>query len=144
MVAGTDAGIAPIKPHGVVRLRAGPAARDRDGPGRGAAHDDLEAAGGVRARRTARAASPPGYDADILAVDGDPLTDPAALHASAPSTPAASGCVLSLSSDDPVPAGGRFAADDDAPHTTVSTAGCRPTGPPLWGFTSVSEGRPAT
>jgi imidazolonepropionase-like amidohydrolase len=23
----------------------------------------------------------PGYDADILAVDGDPLSDPAALHA---------------------------------------------------------------
>jgi imidazolonepropionase-like amidohydrolase len=80
MIAGTDAGIAPIKPPDVVRW----AVPQFQQLGMSAAQA-LEAC-------TARAATAlglghrkgrlrPGYDADILAVDGDPLSDPAALHA---------------------------------------------------------------
>jgi imidazolonepropionase-like amidohydrolase len=80
MIAGTDAGIAPIKPPDVIRW----AVPQFQQLGMSAAQA-LEAC-------TARAATAlglghrkgrlrPGYDADILAVDGDPLSDPAALHA---------------------------------------------------------------
>jgi imidazolonepropionase-like amidohydrolase len=80
MIAGTDAGIAPIKPPDVIRW-AVPHFRQIG----------MTAAEALYAC-TARAATAiglghrkgrlrAGYDADILAVDGDPLTDPAALHA---------------------------------------------------------------
>jgi len=80
MIAGTDAGIAPIKPPDVIRW----AIPQFQLLGMSAA-EALHAC-------TARAATAlglghrkghlrPGYDADILAVDGDPLSDPAALHA---------------------------------------------------------------
>jgi imidazolonepropionase-like amidohydrolase len=79
MVVGSDAGIAPIKPHDVVRH----------------APDQLREIGIAQAEalrmitsvsadviglghRKGRIA--PGFDADILAVAGDPLADPAALH----------------------------------------------------------------
>jgi imidazolonepropionase-like amidohydrolase len=80
VIAGTDAGIGPSKPPDVVRW----------------AVQQFQLLGLTAAEAlticTAQAASElglgnrkgqlkPGYDADILAVDGDPLTDPAALHA---------------------------------------------------------------
>jgi len=79
MVAGTDAGIAPVKPHDVVRhapavlrlLGFGPAEALRVITSVAACVCGL----GHRKGRIA-----PGFDADILAVDGDPITDPDALH----------------------------------------------------------------
>jgi imidazolonepropionase-like amidohydrolase len=78
IVVGTDGGIAPIKPHDV--LRTAPAQLAQIGM---APAETLHAITGRAAEviglgdRKGRLA--PGYDADILAVDGDPLTDPAAL-----------------------------------------------------------------
>jgi imidazolonepropionase-like amidohydrolase len=78
LVAGTDAGIAPIKPHGVlpyglaqlVGLGMSPAEALAAGTSTAAQVCGLgERKGRVR----------PGYDADLLAVDGDPLTDLGAL-----------------------------------------------------------------
>ena len=77
--AGTDAGVGPLKPHDVLRwavahlTRIGmtPAEALRASTSRAAAVCGL----GHRKGRIA-----PGYDADILAVDGDPVRDPAALH----------------------------------------------------------------
>jgi imidazolonepropionase-like amidohydrolase len=79
MVAGSDAGIAPIKPHDVVRHA--PDQLREVGIGQPEA---LRMVTSVAAEviglghRKGRIA--PGFDADILAVDGDPITDPAALH----------------------------------------------------------------
>jgi imidazolonepropionase-like amidohydrolase len=79
MVAGTDAGIAPVKPHDVVRYA--PAALRQLGL---SPADALRAITSVAAgvcglgHRKGRIA--PGFDADILAVDGDPVADPEALH----------------------------------------------------------------
>jgi imidazolonepropionase-like amidohydrolase len=79
MVAGTDAGIAPAKPHDVVRHA--PAMLCQLGLGRAEAlraiTSDAAAVCGL-GHRKGRVA--PGFDADILAVDGDPITDPEALH----------------------------------------------------------------
>ena len=50
MVAGSDAGIGPSKPHDVVRHAPDHAARDRDRAGRGAADDHLRGGRGDRAR----------------------------------------------------------------------------------------------
>ena len=78
-VAGTDAGIAPVKPHGVLAC-APPMLRDIGlGPAESLRAITSVAAGvcGL-AHRKGRIA--PGYDADLLAVDGDPLADPAALR----------------------------------------------------------------
>ena len=78
VVAGTDAGIAPIKPHGVLphglmhlaQLGMSPAEAITAGTSTAAQVCGLgDRKGRVR----------PGYDADLLAVDGDPLTDLAAL-----------------------------------------------------------------
>jgi len=79
LVAGTDAGVGPIKPHDVVRyapvalqqLGMSPVQALRAVTSRAAAAVGL----GDRKGRLAV-----GFDADILAVDGDPLTDPEALH----------------------------------------------------------------
>ncbi len=79
VVAGTDAGIAPVKPPDVLRWAVGHLTQI-----------GLTAAEALRAS-TSQAATvcglghrkgrlAPGYDADILAVDGNPLDDPAALH----------------------------------------------------------------
>jgi imidazolonepropionase-like amidohydrolase len=79
IVAGTDAGIAPIKPPDVVRYA--PAMMGQVGIG---AREALRAVTSVAAQvcglghRKGRIA--PGFDADLLAVDGDPLADLAALH----------------------------------------------------------------
>ena len=79
MVAGTDAGIGVVKPHDVVRqvplvlrqLGFGPADALRVITAGAAEACGL---GQVKGRIA------PGFDADLLAVDGDPLTDPDALH----------------------------------------------------------------
>jgi imidazolonepropionase-like amidohydrolase len=75
IVVGTDAGIAPIKPHDVLRdapahlaqLGLAPAEALRAITSRAAAAIGL---GGRKGRLA------PGYDADVLAVDGDPLAGP--------------------------------------------------------------------
>jgi imidazolonepropionase-like amidohydrolase len=79
MVAGSDAGIAPVKPHDVVR-RASDQLRE---VGIGQAEALRMITSGAAdviglGHRKGRVA--PGFDADILAVDGDPIADPAALH----------------------------------------------------------------
>jgi imidazolonepropionase-like amidohydrolase len=79
MVAGTDAGIAPVKPHDVVRYA--PAMLRQLGYGQAEAlHAITSVAAGVcgLAHRKGRIA--PGFDADVLVVDGDPVADPDALH----------------------------------------------------------------
>jgi imidazolonepropionase-like amidohydrolase len=79
MVAGTDAGIGPPKPHDVVRHA--PAMLRDIGIGQAEALRMITsvAAGVIRlGHRKGRIA--PGFDADILAVDGDPIADPDALH----------------------------------------------------------------
>jgi imidazolonepropionase-like amidohydrolase len=79
VVAGTDAGIAPVKPHGVLPHAVGPLRQIGLSPA-----EALWAVTSVAARvcglghRKGRVAV--GYDADLLAVDGDPLADPSALH----------------------------------------------------------------
>jgi len=79
MVAGSDAGIGPIKPHDVVRHA--PDQLREIGIGQAEALRMITSVAaeviglGHRKGRIA-----PGFDADILAVDGDPIADPAALH----------------------------------------------------------------
>jgi imidazolonepropionase-like amidohydrolase len=78
VMAGPDAGIAPQKPHGIlpralldmVELGLDPAAVLRANTSVAAAALGLGATTGQVA---------PGFDADLLAVDGDPVTDPSAL-----------------------------------------------------------------
>jgi imidazolonepropionase-like amidohydrolase len=79
MVAGTDAGIAPVKPHDAVRYA--PAMLAQLGYSQAEALRAVTSvAAGVcgLAHRKGRIA--PGFDADVLAVDGDPIADPDALH----------------------------------------------------------------
>ncbi len=79
VVAGTDAGVSPLKPHDVLRY----AVAEFGWIGIGSAQA-LQAVTSVAARvcglahRKGRLA--PGYDADILAADGNPLADPGAIH----------------------------------------------------------------
>ena len=80
VIAGTDAGIGPSKPPDVGRWamsqfqRLGLTAAEALSTCTALAAAEL----GLGDRK---GHLEPGYDADILAVDGDPLTDPAALHA---------------------------------------------------------------
>jgi imidazolonepropionase-like amidohydrolase len=79
MVAGTDAGIAPVKPHDV--LRHAPAMLRDLGIGQAEVLRTMTSAAAAvigLGHRKGRIA--PGFDADILAVDGDPIADPDALH----------------------------------------------------------------
>ena len=79
MVAGTDAGIAPVKPHNAVRYA--PDMLRQLGFGQAEALRAITSAAAAvcgLGHRKGRIA--PGFDADILAVDGDPITDPGALH----------------------------------------------------------------
>jgi imidazolonepropionase-like amidohydrolase len=79
IVAGSDAGIAPIKPHDVVRHA--PDQLRQIGIGQAEALRMItSAAAGVIGLGHRKGRIAPGFDADILAVDGDPITDPAALH----------------------------------------------------------------
>jgi imidazolonepropionase-like amidohydrolase len=79
MVAGSDAGIGPVKPHDAVRYA--PDQLREIGIGQAEALRMITSVAadviglGHRKGRIA-----PGFDADILAVDGNPLSDPAALH----------------------------------------------------------------
>ncbi|WP_191242475.1 metal-dependent hydrolase family protein [Amycolatopsis deserti] len=78
-VAGTDAGIGPVKPHGVLSW-APPMLRQVGLSAAESLRAITSVAAGVcgLAHRKGRIA--PGYDADLLVVDGDPLADPAALR----------------------------------------------------------------
>jgi imidazolonepropionase-like amidohydrolase len=79
MVAGSDAGIAPIKPHDVVRHA--PAMLRDIGIGQAEALRMITSvAAGVIGLGHRKGRLAPGFDADILAVDGDPIADPDALH----------------------------------------------------------------
>ena len=79
MVAGSDAGIAPVKPHDVVRYA--PAMMREIGFGQAEALRTItSAAAGVIGLGHRKGRIAPGFDADILAVDGDPIADPEALH----------------------------------------------------------------
>jgi imidazolonepropionase-like amidohydrolase len=73
-IIGTDAGIAPAKPHDVLPYAIAQAADVAMGPlaALRAATSTAAAACGLADRKGRLA---PGFDADILAVDGDPLTD---------------------------------------------------------------------
>jgi imidazolonepropionase-like amidohydrolase len=79
MVAGTDAGIAPIKPHDVVRHA--PAMLRQLGFSQAEALRTITSyAARVCGLGHHKGRIAPGYDADVLAVDGDPVADPEALH----------------------------------------------------------------
>ena len=79
MVAGSDAGIGPIKPHDVVRHAPDQLREVGIGQPEALRMITSKAAEVIGlGHRKGRIA--PGFDADILAVDGDPLADPAALH----------------------------------------------------------------
>jgi imidazolonepropionase-like amidohydrolase len=79
VVAGTDAGIAPVKPHDVLRTAVGQLVDLGMTP-----QQALETVTSRAARaiglgdRKGRLAA--GFDADLLVVDGDPLADPGAIH----------------------------------------------------------------
>jgi imidazolonepropionase-like amidohydrolase len=79
LVSGTDAGVAPPKPHGILP-RAVAALLDSGVP----VTEALASATGVAAGHCGLADRKgrlrPGLDADLLVVDGDPLTDIAALE----------------------------------------------------------------
>jgi imidazolonepropionase-like amidohydrolase len=79
LIAGTDAGIAPIKPPDVIRWAVGQFQQIGLTPAQAlqACTSRAAAALGLGHRKGRLAV---GYDADIVALDGDPLTDPAALH----------------------------------------------------------------
>jgi imidazolonepropionase-like amidohydrolase len=79
MVAGSDAGIGPVKPHDVVR-RAPDQLREIGIGQAEALRMITSVAAGVIGLGHRKGRIAPGFDADILAVDGDPLADPAALH----------------------------------------------------------------
>ncbi|HTJ35835.1 MAG TPA: amidohydrolase family protein [Dactylosporangium sp.] len=78
IVVGSDAGIAPIKPHDVLRDSPAHLAQIGLTPAEAlrAITSRAAAAIGLGGRKGCLA---PGYDADVLVVDGDPLTDPGAL-----------------------------------------------------------------
>ncbi len=79
LVAGTDAGIAPIKPPDAVRYA--PSELQQLGmTAAQALRTVTSVAAAVLGLGDRKGRLAPGYDADILAVDGDPLTDPEALH----------------------------------------------------------------
>ncbi len=79
IVAGSDAGIGPVKPHDVVRHA--PAMLRDIGIGQAEALRMITSvAAGVIGLGHRKGRIAPGFDADILAVDGDPITHPDALH----------------------------------------------------------------
>jgi imidazolonepropionase-like amidohydrolase len=79
LVPGSDAGVSPAKPHDVLRFAPSDLAAAGLGPAeilRAMTSRAAQACGlGHRKGRIA-----PGFDADILAVDGNPLGDPAAIR----------------------------------------------------------------
>jgi imidazolonepropionase-like amidohydrolase len=79
MNAGTDAGIAPIKPPDVLRWGVGHLGMVGMSPAE-ALRASTSHAAAVCGLGHRKGRLEPGYDADVLAVDGDPLTDSAVLH----------------------------------------------------------------
>jgi len=79
VVAGTDAGIGPVKPHDVVR-HAPSMLRQLGFSQAAALRAVTSVAAGVCGLGHRKGRIAPGFDADILAVDGDPVADPEALH----------------------------------------------------------------
>jgi imidazolonepropionase-like amidohydrolase len=79
MVAGTDAGIGPVKPHDVVR-HAPAMLRELGFSQAEALRAVTSVAAGVIGLGHRKGRVAPGFDADILAVDGDPIADPGSLH----------------------------------------------------------------
>jgi imidazolonepropionase-like amidohydrolase len=79
IVAGTDAGIGPVKPHDVARY-APPMLRELGFSQAWALRTLTSVAAGVIGLGHRKGRIAPGFDADILAVDGDPVADPDALH----------------------------------------------------------------
>ncbi len=79
IVAGTDAGIAPIKPPDVAR-QAIPQLLELGYSRAEALRRLTSVAAGVCGVADRKGRLAPGFDADILAVDGDPLSDPDAIH----------------------------------------------------------------
>jgi imidazolonepropionase-like amidohydrolase len=79
ITAGTDAGIGPIKPPDVLRFAVGQLGQIgmSSAAALRACTSEAAAVCGLGHRKGRLA---PGYDADILAIGGDPLADPAALH----------------------------------------------------------------
>jgi imidazolonepropionase-like amidohydrolase len=80
IVVGTDAGIGQIKPPDTIRW-AVPHLRQLGMDGAEALRTCTSRAATALGLGHRKGRLAPGYDADILAVDGDPLADPAALHA---------------------------------------------------------------
>jgi imidazolonepropionase-like amidohydrolase len=80
IVVGTDAGIGRIKPPDAIRWSL-PQLRQIGMGGAEALWTCTARAATALGLGDRKGRLSPGYDADILAVDGDPLTDPAALHA---------------------------------------------------------------
>lgn len=78
VVVGTDAGIGPIKPHDVLRHVLPDLISLGMSPADALSVLTSRAAGACGLAHT-KGRLRPGYDADILVVDGNPLTDPAAL-----------------------------------------------------------------
>ncbi len=80
VVPATDAGIHPSKPHDVERY-----AVEQEVllgmPADEALHGATSASAVVCGLGDRKGRIAEGYDADVLAIDGDPLTDPSALHA---------------------------------------------------------------
>ena len=79
VVAGTDAGIAPGKPHDVLRYVI-PQLMDLGMAAAEAFITITSVAAEVCGLAASKGRIAPGYDADILAVGGDPLTQPEAIH----------------------------------------------------------------
>jgi len=79
VVAGTDAGIAPVKPHDILRTAVAQLA-DLGMTPLEALRATTSRAAQVVGRGTTKGRLAPGYDADVLVVDGDPLTEPGAIH----------------------------------------------------------------
>ena len=79
IVVGTDAGIAPLKPHDVLRTSLVQLAQIGMKPAE-ALHAITGRAAEVIGLGDRKGRLAPGYDADVLVVDGDPLTDPEAIH----------------------------------------------------------------
>jgi imidazolonepropionase-like amidohydrolase len=79
IVASSDAGVAPPKPHDAIRY-APVILRDVGFSPAEALRAVTSLPAGVLGLGHRKGQLAPGFDADILAVDGDPLADPAALH----------------------------------------------------------------
>jgi imidazolonepropionase-like amidohydrolase len=80
LVAGTDAGIGPVKPHDVLRYAPAMLHGELGLSPAEALRTVTSAAAEVVGLGHRKGRIAPGFDADILAVDGDPVADLAALH----------------------------------------------------------------